>query len=162
MSECQGGRMSTWCRQACVRASSGSLILKMYYYPLNIIIINVPRAPVLIVPLNVTVLCKQRTLPWGNLLVTGVDMFCIFNPGKCPQMESCHPGKWACDLYPPLAQSEWWKVKIRNPPPPGGASAPACEANHSFIPPLFLRHSQKSAESWCRNSLEISIWLAEI
>lgn len=43
----------------------------------------------------------------------GVDMFCIF-PTKILQMESCHPGKWVCDLYPPLALSEWWKVKMRN------------------------------------------------
>lgn len=44
----------------------------------------------------------------GNLLVTGVNKFCIFNHGKCFQMESCHPGMWL------MSTAYWiWKRKKR-------------------------------------------------
>lgn len=73
------------------------------------------RPPVLIV-----VQGSSRIFQEGNLLVTGVNTFCIFNPRKCLQTGSCHPGKWVCDLYPPpLAESEWWKLQT----PPGGPAA---------------------------------------
>lgn len=67
----------------------------------------------------------------GNLLVTGVNMFCIFNPRKCLQMESCHPGKCVCDLCPPLAESEWWKKKLS---PSGKPAARLSISLHIALP----------------------------
>lgn len=77
----------------------------------------------------------------GNLLVTGVNMFCIFNPRKSLQMESCHPGKCVCDLCPPLAESEWWKKKLS----PSGK--PAARLSISL-------HIHPTAESLCTNSAQ--------
>lgn len=132
----------------------GCFILRIYYYLLDVIIINFPRdlflmaAALVVAPPNGAVLCKQCTLPGGNLLVTGVNMFCIFNPGKFLQMGSCHPGKWVCDLYPPLAQSEWWKWETLSCwKDPQLASALACEANHSSIPLLLLQHKSPKISS---------------
>lgn len=120
------------------------------------------KAPVLFV-----VPGSNRIFQEGNLLVTGVNTFCIFNPRKCLQMGSCHPGKWVCDLYPPLAESEWWKLQT----PPGGPAARLGVGlwNKAFICPAGATSalsSKKPAESWCRNSLErlaenvvILIWI---
>lgn len=120
------------------------------------------KAPVLFV-----VPGSNRIFQEGNLLVTGVNTFCIFNPRKCLQMGSCHPGKWVCDLYPPLAESEWWKLQT----PPGGPAARLGVGlwSKAFICPAGATSalsSKKPAESWCRNSLErlaenvvILIWI---
>lgn len=64
-------------------------------------------------------------------------------------MGSCHPGKWVCDLYPPLS---WiWMMKIRKSllleDLEQLASALACEARHSSIPLQFFL-SVLSKTSW--------------
>lgn len=63
------------------------LILRIYYYVLDLIIIHFPQALLLKAP----VLTSPTEM--YNLLITGLNMYCIFDSIKFLQMESCHLGK---------------------------------------------------------------------